>query len=230
MKSIILLLAALAFAISPFLNPEFGGFDPDRYPIPQIDPPVQPAGYAFAIWGPIYLWLIVSAIFGLWKRREDTTWEPMRLPLALSLAVGAAWLPVALISPIIATVMIWIMLLAALAAFDRAPATDTLWAKAPIGLYAGWLTAASFVAVGLLFAGYGWMSETTASVVCLLGALALAALVIRHRPSLAYGAAVVWALIAVAAQNWAQSWALTALALGGGALIAVLTALRLQQK
>jgi len=50
MKAILVLIAALAFAITPFLSPEFGGFDPNLYPMPQDDPPVQPAGWAFSIW------------------------------------------------------------------------------------------------------------------------------------------------------------------------------------
>ena len=54
LKSILVALAALAFAASPLLVPGFGGFDPNRFPVPQENPPVQPAGYAFAIWGLIY--------------------------------------------------------------------------------------------------------------------------------------------------------------------------------
>jgi len=227
---LILLLVAIGFAVSPFLNPEFGGFDPNRYPVPQIDPPVQPAGYAFAIWGPIYLWLIACAVFGLWKRGDAPAWGPMRLPLIVSLAVGAAWLPVALVAPVPATVMIWVMLVSAVVALVRAPVADAMWAEAPLGLYAGWLTAASFVALGLVFAGYGWMSEPVAAVVCLLGALAVSAFVITLRPSAAYGVAVVWALVAVAVQNWGTAWALVTLSLAGGAVIAGLTTWRLSQK
>ena len=55
--SLLVLLAALAFALSPLLSSGFNGFAPDQFPIPQDNPPVQPAGYAFAIWGLIYLWL-----------------------------------------------------------------------------------------------------------------------------------------------------------------------------
>jgi len=51
MKAILLFTAAIAFAISPFLVDGFNGFAPDQFPIPQIDPPAQPAGYAFSIWG-----------------------------------------------------------------------------------------------------------------------------------------------------------------------------------
>ena len=37
-----------------------------------------PAGYAFAIWGVIYAWLVVSAVYGVIWRREAKDWEAMR--------------------------------------------------------------------------------------------------------------------------------------------------------
>jgi len=228
--ALLLLIAAIAFAISPFLNPEFGGFDPNRYPLPQIDPPVQPAGYAFAIWGPIYLWLLVSTVFGLWRRAHAPDWVAFRLPLVVSLAVGAAWLPVALIAPIPATVMIWVMLIGAVVAMLRAPVLDHWWVAAPVGLYAGWLTAASFVALGLSLAGYGLMSETTAAYVCLVGALVFAIAVLMRRGVATYGAAVVWALIAVAVQNWGAFDRLVILALASAAVVAAVTLWQMQKK
>ena len=108
--SLLTLLAALAFALSPLLSSGFNGFAPDQFPVPQTNPPVQPAGYAFAIWGLIYLWLIAGAIFGIWDRATDPDWEPMRPALIISLVIGAAWIPVAQISPIGATILIWAML------------------------------------------------------------------------------------------------------------------------
>ncbi len=223
LKPILVLCAAIAFAVSPFLNPEFGGFDPNRYPVPQIDPPVQPAGYAFAIWGPIYLWLLASAVFGVWKRRDDPAWDAMRLPLAVSLAIGAGWLPVALVSPVAATAMIYAMLTGALWALNRSPSDDRWWAAMPAGLYAGWLTAASFVAAGLLLAGWGWMSETSAAWLCLSGALVVAVVVMLRRPVASYGAAAVWALVAVAVQNIGRDTGLVLGALAGAVLIAGFT-------
>jgi|GEM_PF-5700137 len=65
------LIATLAFVLSPLVTEPFSGFERDQFPIPQIDPPVQPAGYAFGIWGLIYLWLVVSAIYGAAARRDD---------------------------------------------------------------------------------------------------------------------------------------------------------------
>ena len=110
LRAVLVLLATLAFGISPLLVPDFGGYDPSQFPIPIEEPPVQPAGYAFSIWGLIYLWLIGMALYGLVRRGEDPRWDAARPPLIASLAVGAVWLPVALASPIWATILIWAML------------------------------------------------------------------------------------------------------------------------
>ncbi|MDU8943236.1 hypothetical protein [Ovoidimarina sediminis] len=214
MKAILTLCAAVAFASAPFWTSGFGGFDPNRYPIPQIDPPVQPAGYAFSIWGPIYLWLIVSAGFGLFRRAEDANWDKVRVPLILSLVLGTPWISVAMVSPIWATVMIWGMLGGALLALARSPLGDHWWLRAPLALYAGWLTAASFVSLALLGAGYGVaMGATGWAWAALTLALATGLAVQRALPGAPlYGLALAWALLAVAVKNGAAAPGLTALA------------------
>lgn len=200
--ALLVLLLALAFAAGPWLVPGFGGFDPARFPVPQVAPPVQPAGYAFAIWGPIYLWLLVAMLFGWWRRADAEDWAAMRPPLALSLGVGAVWLLVARASPVWATVLIWVMLLGALAALMRAPQRDAFAAALPIGLYAGWLSAASCVAVGLLLAGYGILSETAAAFLMIAVATALAVTVqVQLNRAPTYGLAAIWALVAVAVRS-----------------------------
>jgi len=118
---ILVLIAAIGFALSPLLAPGFGGFDSGQFPFPQIEPPVQPAGYAFAIWGLIYLWLIAGAGYGMWRRRNDMDWAAMRLPLLISLAVGVTWLPVAQASAVWATILIWVMWAFAVWAVLRTP-------------------------------------------------------------------------------------------------------------
>ena len=149
------LILCLTFAGSTLIVPEFGGFDADQFPVPQDNPPIQPAGYAFAIWGVIYLWLLLSAGFGLFARADDAEWDRFRWPLFASLAVGASWLAVAQASPIWATILIWTMLVTALAALVRAPEREAWWGRYAVEIYAGWLTAASCVSIGLLGAGYG---------------------------------------------------------------------------
>ena len=216
---LIVLLFAVAFAASPLWVPGFGGFDADQFPVPQIDPPVQPEGYAFAIWGVIYLWLIIGSGYGIWRRWSDPAWAAMRLPLILSFAVGSVWLPVAVRSPVWATVLIWVMLITALWALWRSPRTDAWAAAWPVGLYAGWLSAASCVALGLLLAGYGFVDQQVAAWIMVSVAIVLAWGVqwtLGHAPT--YGVAVIWALIAVAVQNGFGGVGLLALA-GAAALI-----------
>lgn len=210
------LALTILFAASPIFVPDFGGFDADQFPVPQEDPPVQPEGYAFSIWGVIYLWLFVGLGYGVWKRREDAEWHAMRVPLIVSLAIGSVWLAVAVASPIWASVLIWAMLVSALVALFRSPRNDAWAAALPVGLYAGWLSAASCVSLGLLAAGYGWMSETTAAVAAILLAIVIASAVqsqLSRAPS--YGVAVVWALIAVVVQNYPGNTLVAALAVGG---------------
>ena len=214
--AILVLFLAVAFAVSPVFVPNFGGFEPDQFPVPQVDPAVQPAGYAFAIWGPIYLWLIAGMGYGLWRRREDESWHAMRLALIPSLAVGSIWLAVAVASPVWAAVLIWIMLIAALVALYQSPATDSWFAALPVGLYAGWLTAASCVSIGLLAAGYGVVDGATAALAALLLALVIASAVqssLRRAPS--YGIGVIWALVGVVVQNAGSNVTVAALAAGG---------------
>ena len=190
--------ASICFAVVPFFT-SFNGYGPDAFPIPQIDPPAQPAGYAFSIWGVIYLWLIVSAGIGIMRTPSNSSWRPARLPLLVSLIVGAIWLPVAEANPIAATVLIWIMLITALLALARTPLENRWALRAPVGLYAGWLAAASWVSIALVGAGFGlFFDATTWAIIILLAATGLGTLVLLRLPAIPeFGVAVVWALVAV---------------------------------
>jgi len=220
--STLLMIAAVVFAASPWFTTGFKGFSPDQFPIPQASPPVQPAGYAFAIWGLIYAWLIAGSLFGLLRRADDPDWAAMRPPLFVSLAIGAAWIPVANLSPVWATILIWLMLATALLALYRVGDTDRWWQQAPVAIYAGWLTAASSVSIGLLLGGYGWLPENYAALVALGLALALSVTAqYRLHRAPEYGLTVIWALVAVIAANWTPlNIAVTGLALVG--IIAIL--------
>lgn len=228
--AVLCLLLSISFAASPFFVDGFNGFDPKQFPVPQDNPPVQPAGYAFAIWGVIYGWLVLGLGWGVLMARRDAQWHDMRKPLALSLAFGTGWLAVAVISPIWASVLIWLMLITALIALFVAPVADTPWAAWPVGLYAGWLSAASCVSLGLLAAGYGWLDQTTAALVfvglaIVLGGFVQAAL--GRAPT--YGIAVIWALVAVVVANW-ENAPLVAYVAAGGAIVLSLPTLQAFRK
>jgi hypothetical protein len=223
-KALLLFAAAVAFVLGPFLVPGFGGFDPELYPNPQVDPPVQPAGYAFAIWGPIYLWLLAATGFGLLRRHDNRDWDRHRAPLLVSLVIGSIWLPVAMVSPIWATILIFAMLISAAIAMARAPLAERWLGKAPIAFYAGWLTAASFASLGLTGAGFEIaFGEVTWAQICIVLAFATALGVHwMRRDEPIYFLSVIWALIAIAVKNGAAVPVVTWLAAGGAALLAII--------
>jgi hypothetical protein len=221
MKAILVLAATLAFVASPFFTGGFAGFDPDLFPIPQIRPPVQPAGYAFGIWGLIYGWLIVSAGFGLLARADAPDWDAARWPLIASLTLGAGWIGAANASAVLATVMIWGMLLTALAALARAPARDRWLCLAPLAIYSGWLTAASWVSVGLMLGGYGVTGPQAAALIAVPLAVGFAlAVQLRLGRAPEYAATVIWALVAVVVANLGTGWLLPGLGVAGIAAMA----------
>lgn len=223
--AIIILFLTLAFAISPALTDPFSGFKANQLPIPQIDPPIQPAGYAFAIWGLIYSWLFVSAIFGLWKRSEASDWNHARWPLSISLAIGVPWLAIANQSAIWATVTIILMAVGAITALISAPSRDRWLFQAPVGIYAGWLTAASCVSIGTTMAGYGIFADAMvwAFVGIGIGLFSSIAVFTFGRRAPEYLLTVVWALVGIVVANGAGVLPVSAVA-AAGALILTVTA------
>ncbi|WP_282024830.1 hypothetical protein [Limimaricola cinnabarinus] len=223
-----ILALSISFAAAPLLSSPFSGFTADQLPNPQIDPPVQPAGWAFSIWGLIYLWLIVSAAYGVWKRSDAEDWHRARLPLLVALGVGTPWLAIANASAIWATITIFVMAAGAIGAFLAAPARDIWWFRVPVGIFAGWLSAASFVSLGSTAAGYGLvMGQTGWAILCVFLATLLALAVQSRRPRAAsYGLTVAWALIAIVVANGLTLPGFVALA----SLVAILGALALARR
>ncbi|AUH66890.1 tryptophan-rich sensory protein [Paracoccus zhejiangensis] len=217
------LLFAILFALSPLASDSFNGFTPEQFPVVQERWPVQPAGWAFSIWGLIYLWLIAGSAWGLWKASDNPDWQAMRMPLLISLFVGTFWIAAANASPTLATVMIIVMAVAAIISFLHAGHGQPFWQVGPVGLYAGWLTAATGVAIAVLLSGYGIMSAGPAAILLILAVLAVAFWVQSRRPTMfTYSIAVCWALIGIVAVNWCAEYRHVALlaALGIAALAA----------
>lgn len=202
-RAALLLLVTLAFGAAPFLTPPFRGYDPALFPVQIARPSIQPAAYAFGLWSVIYLWLISHAVLGLWKHSENPAWDRPRLPLALAIALGSAWLSIAPVAPIWATVTILIMAAAAIAAFLRADTETDRWLlSAPIAILAGWLSAAAAVSSGVVIAGYGHLSDTVSAVAMIAATLALATWTQRQKPRMpVYGMTVIWALIGITVAN-----------------------------
>ncbi|MDO8982178.1 hypothetical protein [Cypionkella sp.] len=234
MKRIIqpaLLLATLAFAAAPAFTPPFRGYDPGTFPVQIANPSVQPAGYAFAIWGLIYLWLIAHAAYGLIKRRGDPAFVKPAVPLTLSVLLGTVWLAIAVAAPIPAAVAIIAMAALAVYAYVIAdPAQDPWFLSAPLAIYAGWLTAASAVSTGVILAGYGILPDTTAALT-MLGIVLIIAIAMQIKgPDLPiYGATIVWAIVGIVVKSWGTNPTVAYAALAGAVVMALVTLAQLRR-
>ena len=219
MRAIIILLVTAAFIAAPAVTPPFMGYDPGLFPVRIERPSIQPAGYAFAIWGLIYVWLLLSALYGL-TRRGDPVWSKPFVPQLGALVLGTIWLAIASGFPFLATVAIVVMSGFALWAFLAAdPVQDRWLMQAPLGMFAGWLTAASCVSLGVIVAGYGWLSDTGAAIAMLAAILLIAVSTQLRRPGMpTYSVSVVWAAIGVAVVNWTANPTVAYAALLGAAI------------
>jgi hypothetical protein len=203
------LIAAIQQVIFPiFVNP----FTPNARPVQSSIPSqLEPAGYAFVIWGAIYF---LALAYGIWQLTPAGRADPVTLkiaPLAIVLYLGSSvWLSAAKYGPLPATspilaVMALCAVLSLLMALEPPARTGLAWwaVVLPFALYAGWTTCATFVnfaevmpaagfnRFGLSVAGFALLSLTVVGVIS-------AFLVWRTNANLPFAATIVWALVAIA--------------------------------
>lgn len=193
----------------------------------QTTPLIEPALYAFSVWGAIFgLSLAYAAYQALPAQRTDPLlrrigWFTATTFVATglwSVFVPRGWLLAALaMLAINAACLSTAYLRLATAARHRAPSRGQRWLVAlPVGLFLGWMTAANVVSIlselvrgGLLAAGGTGEAAVGALLLLLGGALAAAAVAIgRAGPAqafLSYGGTVLWALVGIVVQQYDAS-------------------------
>ena len=201
--------AAAAQLVVPYIvNPFRDGQDAVRAGAPSQ---VEPAAYAFAIWGPIYLLALAYAIWQLLPagRRDPMTARiaPFALPLYLGSSVwllaADEQLPLWLTMPILAAMAccaiaaLWLSLRSETPTLSR-----VLFLTLPFGLYAGWTTCATFVNVAEVAPQYGFDrfgldTPIYAAVSIAAATLAAGFVLIRARGAITYALPVAWALTAI---------------------------------
>jgi len=177
--------------------------------------PVIPAGYAFSIWGVIFA---LSIAFAVWQAlpngRASALASRVRAPLTLAIVGNLAWMITAQLTPngwhLVALIVVilagslWALFASrgasAASAFER-------WVVLPyVGLFAGWVTAATFANVSgaMRASGFDWsgVEGTLAAVVLLaIAGLLVARVLDRTGGSPWYAGAAGWALVAIVVAN-----------------------------
>ena len=206
---LLVLLTALAMPIVAWFsnNGTFGpdnGTISDRYPTLLVA-----AGYAFAIWGLIFLLDLVYAVWqATGERRRDDTVRQVAPWAAAGFTLTAVWMPLFsmeyfwLCLLVIFGAMACLVRCALILSHDRTPQEGQwLWAWTPLSLHAGWLSLAAFLNLAQVIVAYDLLSATTqlpwSLALFAIAAVTLLLLNQRMRGNIDYVAAALWALVAV---------------------------------
>lgn len=182
---------------------------------------ITPAGYAFTIWSLIYLGMIAFSIYQV-LAANMARFRGIRSLYIVSCALNCAWIyfwhqdQIAICLAIILSLLAILLLISVkLKEFDSI--ADSAFAKAPFGIYFGWVTAASLVNVAILLVHLKIDLGSSASVVGVILILFAAALGVLIRVRLTnyfYPLAIAWALTAIAVKQSGQTWIVSAAAVG----------------
>ena len=109
-----------------------------------------PAGYAFSIWGIIYLGLIIYSIVQLLpSQRKYRVYDRLAMPLLATSLLSIAWVvsfsyeAVTISEAIIVAMLITSLVLFVRSKGDTDETSSVKWIRVPFSLYAGWLSVAT---------------------------------------------------------------------------------------
>lgn len=199
----------------------------DKYPTL-----LTPAGYAFSIWSIIYVGLIAFSIYqALPSQSDNARFARIRSLYIANCAANCGWLYLWHYDYIGLSILAMLLILSTLVLINLnlrgIESGAELWTtKLPFNIYFGWITAATILnaSIALVYFGVQTSAAITAILACLLIATAtfLAVIIRRNFDFPAYALTIMWALIAIAVNQSANTIIFAAAIIG--AIISLLTA------
>ncbi|MEL6674784.1 MAG: hypothetical protein AAFR61_21430 [Bacteroidota bacterium] len=208
----------------------------------ELDRPVvefflEPAGYAFIIWGLIYLGYIALGLYqirpAMW---EDPRFVEARPYLILNAFFNSFWFIGVARNFLWMTVLCMLVMLLTLIQLSRylelgqsgQNRAEKWWVKLPIALYFGWITLATPINItSWLAAEVGWTGASLFSpavwstLILGIAAAIILTLYLTRQVNGAYLLVGVWGLFAIFIANLARSSLVAATALGLAGLLAL---------
>jgi len=223
LKSILVIVATLGVIVFNWLAATgvLGGIETgavsDKYPTR-----ITPADYAFAIWSLIYAGLIAFSIYQALLKNSER-FRNIRTIYILSCAANCAWLYFWQQEAILVCLAVIFLLLGTLTFINiNLQKTDSygdFWlAKAPFGLYFGWVTVATILNAAIALAYLNVRVSDSLAVILGAGLIVVAAIlgvIIRWKlTNYFYPLAVAWALTAIAVKQSGQTLIVVCAAFG----------------
>jgi benzodiazapine receptor len=171
---------------------------------------IIPAGYAFSIWGLIYLGLIAYAIYqALPQQAGNPALRATGWLFVASCVANAAWLFLWHYEQFALTMVAMLALLALLITIyvrlgvgkaEVSPAMRFL-VHVPFSIYLGWITVATILNASVVLYDLGWsgwgLSDEAWGAVMIIAGLAIALMVALSRRDFVYMGVIVWAFAAI---------------------------------
>ena len=177
-----------------------------------------PAGYAFSIWGLIYLGLaafvIYHAVVSFKSSQENNVVLKVGWWFVISCIANCAWIFAWLYDYTGLSVIIMIMLLFSLVMIilktrmelDDLPMKQIAFVWWPFSLYAGWITVALIANIAAWLTKINWdgfgISSITWTIIMIIIAGIIYLLMTWQRNMREYALVGVWGLLAIAVANW----------------------------
>ncbi len=204
----------------------------------KYDTLFTPAGYAFAIWGLIFIGLLAFAIYGIYRSSRydrDNEFIARSAPWFIGAnLLNAAWVVVFTREWIGMSLLVIVGLLACLAAIIRrlnmerwdAPIGTIAFVWWPICFYSGWVSVAVIANAALYLEYLGWdgwgIGPVQWALALVLVAFALNVFMVLSRNMREFALVGIWALAAIAFRHQESSGPLFYVPLAGAALLLLL--------
>ena len=177
-----------------------------------------PAGYAFSIWGLIYLGLLGFVIYYgrslfIATKKEDQTVDDVGWWFVISCLANSSWVMLWIYDYIFISVLMMMVLLFSLLKIvintqmelHNVPLKKFLFLWWPFCFYSGWVSVALIANIAAYLKKLGWdgfgFSESIWTVVMIIIAVAINVFMIWNRNMREFALVGVWSLIAIAVAN-----------------------------
>lgn len=195
---------------------------------------VTPAGYAFSIWGIIYLLLIafVGYQWYVWtKIKNDENLLKTGIWLAIGNVANGLWIAAWLNELLGISVLLILVLLLSLVVLTvklrleiwDAPLRIIAFVWWPISIYVGWIVVAAVANISSLLVSVGWngafLTPEHWAIIIIAVATGIYLFLIKTRNMREAALVGVWALIAVAVKQWQMNQSVVFAAISGAVIL-----------
>lgn len=207
------------------------------------EPSIVPQPYAFAIWGVIYLFLLMFPLYQYtWRDNGDALWKQVHYWFSANVIANGVWLAAASMDWLIITTFIILFMLVSLYKINelliKIRVNDggvNYWTEQfGFSVYFAWITLASALNITAALVFYQWdgfgLGDIPWSVAILSVAALIAGVVYLKYKDVAYAGVIIWAFIALVVKHITDNPVLGYLSIAVAAIFGILVLLESRRK